>query len=111
MKTTLFILLIIISSELHPQVRLDSAYTHKSADQLKEILDRWAKQSKSINKDELKQKYNFEKYTYEIFEDFYTPKSLSRIGHSEFGDSIYIDIKYAFVQNEVLIEIYDKLIC
>lgn len=110
MKTTIFILLIIISTELYSQVRLDSAYAHKSKDQLKEILDRWAKQSKPVNNNELKQKYDFEKYTYEIFEDFYTPKSLSRIGQSEYGDSIYIDIKYAFVKNEVLIGIYDKLI-
>jgi hypothetical protein len=101
---------LITAAELHSQVILDSAYAHKSSDQLKEIFDRWADQSKPVSENELKLKRNHEKYAYEIFEDFYTPKSISRVGHSEFGDSVYNDIEYAFVQNEVIIEIYNKLI-
>lgn len=103
-------MLIIISTEIHSQINLDSAYSHNSADQLKEIFERWAGQSRPFGTNELKLKPEFEKYAYEIFEDFFTPKSISRVGHSEFGDSVYNDIEYTFVQNEVLIGIYNKLV-
>ena len=76
---------------------LKYAFKKSDSDSLLSILNLW-NQSVQSNENEITDKY--EKAVYSIFNEFYTPYELERVGSSEWGDSIYIG-KFAIVQHKI----------
>jgi hypothetical protein len=46
---------------------------------------------------------------YRLYEEFYNPRQLDRIGGSEWGSNIYKKVKYCLVQNTILFNFVDTL--
>lgn len=76
---------------------LEYAFKHSDKDTLRSILDNW---NKNINSNENSVEDEVEKAVYLIFNEFYSPFHLKRIGASEWGDSLYFG-KMAIVQNKI----------
>ena len=73
------------------------AFKKSDKDSLRSILTDWNRKVKS-NQGSVEDVY--EQAVYSIFNEFYSPFHLDRIGSSEWGDSIYFN-KMAIVQNEI----------
>ncbi len=86
---------------------LEEAYKKDSESDLKQFLDYYSSKGRLRNQ-EYDQKPFFEKSAYDIYKLFYTPNDLSRFGRGEFGDSIYKDVKYFIVQNEIEVQFSNK---
>jgi len=74
------------------------AFKKSDSDSLLALLVQWNNSIKSNESEVSDDKYC--KAVYSIFNEFYTPFDLARIGSSEWGDSIYRD-KFAIIQNKV----------
>ena len=74
------------------------AYWFKTTEQIESQLEKWNSKDSSnyadITNDTIRT-------IYDIFKVFYTPRELSRIGESEWGDSLYLRSKYMIVQNAI----------
>lgn len=87
---------------LQPQEIIDSlndAYTANSKVKLKRILDYWHLENQSINNSEIEN--GTVRNIYEVFQEFYTPLDIGRLGWHEWGSDIYKDVKYIIVQNKI----------
>jgi hypothetical protein len=88
---------------------LEIAYEKKSNYLLGEIFEKWHNNSKRLSNEEIYNLNDTLKETYQVFKTFYKPKKLNLIGGSEFGDTLYQNIKYALIQNSIYIEMKDKI--
>jgi hypothetical protein len=96
-----FFLLVLGNSifvELDFSKSLAYAYKKDDTDSLLNLLKAWNESIVSNESDVEADKYASEVYS--IFNEFYTPFDLNRVGSSEFGDSLYIG-KFAIVQNSI----------
>lgn len=83
---------------------LEKAYKKKSQSQYSQFLQKWQDESTPIAS--LDSLSNLQRNVYEIFEDFYNPFNLQRIGTGEWGDELYSDIDYVIIQNAIFIYTY-----
>ncbi len=100
-KALLYLLLtLVISSASGQDLRKSLTHAYKKSDtvSLFNLLSDWNSQVQSNESEVAGDKYT--DAVYAIFNEFYTPFDLKRIGSSEWGDSIYID-KFAVIQNSV----------
>lgn len=109
-RIALLLLFTILSSHAIAQEILEDlkdAYTNNSDSLLSKFLDNWhhAYQPKS-NKD-ISSENELTQYAYEIFEKFYSPFDLARIGTPEWGDSLYHGVDYVIIQNSLELWVYD----
>lgn len=74
------------------------AYILNSENRIEVYMEKW---NKSYNDNYSSQNNDTVKAIYEVFDAFYTPRDLKRIGESEWGDSIYVNPKYILVQNKI----------
>ncbi len=88
---------------------LEEAYKNDSDSALSMTLATFSSKSNKLipSVKDLEMKPAFERYAYEIYQLFFTPKKLLRIGRGEFGDSIYRKVKYIIVQDKMDISIID----
>ena len=84
---------------------IEKAYLYNDISYLIDFLDDESKKSVPISDEELSSIFEFIQHSYSIFEDFYNPFNLGRIGENEYGDSVYFGVKYVVVQNEINVEI------
>ena len=56
---------------------------------------------KSVPQKQTSELTSIEKFTYEIYEDFYNPFKLSIYGRPEWGDSLYTSNKCIIIQNGI----------
>jgi len=107
MKNILVVILVLTVSTCFGQKelkKLKKAYEAKSQSQLESFLQQWQSESKPISfPDSLS---DLQKDVYQIYEDFYNPFNLSRVGSGEWGDSLYAGIDYVIIQNQLLINWY-----
>ncbi len=89
--------------------RLFRSYLDNSDEKLTDFFNGWKKSSNSISKSELEEVPSIVKSAYEIFEDFYQPKNLTRIGKPEWGPDQFKHVSYLIVQNSLNIIITNKL--
>lgn len=97
----LYLLLIFTASSVFCQglsKSLGYAFKKSDSDSLFTLLIQWNEGVGNNESEVSNDKYS--KAVYSIFNEFYTPYDLERIGSSEWGDSIYID-KFAIIQNSV----------
>jgi len=111
--STFFILLLLFANKyLSAQTDLELlkiAYQKKSSYLLGEIFEKWHRNSKRISNEEINNLNDTLKETYQVFKTFYKPKKLNLIVGSEFSDALYQKIKYALIQNNISIDMKDKI--
>jgi hypothetical protein len=114
MKASTFFILLFLFGNNYTNAQtdlelLEIAYEKKSNYLLREIFEKWHRNSKRISNEEINNLNDTLKETYQVFKTFYKPKKLNLIGGSEFGDTLYQNIKYALIQNSIYIEMKDKI--
>ena len=77
---------------------LKYTFISNNPDSLLSLLYEWNEKIQSNEKEISVDKYGSEIYS--IFNEFYTPFNLTRIGSSEWGDSLYLN-KFAIIQNQI----------
>jgi hypothetical protein len=87
---------------------LFKAYQTKSLTKLKAFFDNWARETKPIKK--LSGLNDTVKNVYLVFQAFYNPKDIARIGGSEWGNDIYKKAQYLLVQDVIFYGIVDTLL-
>jgi hypothetical protein len=85
------------------------SYEHNSKKELKLFFDIWKKQQQPITKNELLKKNDTTKNVYNVFNIFYNPLNIKKLGGSEWGNKIYKKSKYLVIQNKILIYFTDKI--
>jgi hypothetical protein len=79
---------------------LETAYKKNSEIKLTEFLDNWNETIKS-NEDSVSSGSHLKKEIFKIYDEFYNPFNLMRIGNGEWGDSLYFNVKYVIIQNRI----------
>jgi hypothetical protein len=94
--------ILIISAIAFLVYKLSNVYTRaywlKTTGQIESQLNKW-NNNYSSNYAEITN--DTVKAVYDVFKEFYTPKELSRIGDSEWGDSLYLKSKYLIIQSTI----------
>lgn len=105
-KLNLILLIIFLSTFCFSQTELtelQKVYEQKSIEQYEQFLKKWEKESKPISINSLK---GLHKDVYQIFQDFYDPFNLAKIGTGERGRNLYSKVEYVIVQNSIDIAIH-----
>lgn len=80
---------------------LQEAYKKRSLNLLDSFFIRWQHNIVPISQSEENELSDTQKQAYHVFEAFYKPFDIKKIGGSEFGENIYDKVKYLVVQNKV----------
>ena len=115
MRLKLFFIAIVLflSTDLFSQtgsVLLANAYKTKSTIKLRVFFEDWSLKTKTMNGEQLNKSNDTIQNIYNVFQAFYKPKELNKIGGSEWGDDIYKNVKYLVIQNDIPFEIGDSII-
>ncbi len=89
---------------------LESAYLEPETDLLDRFFSDWEEEVPPLRDEERSSLDETQRAVYEIFEVFYTPDQISRIGDSEVGPDIYSQYPYYVVQNSIDFTVFDRLI-
>lgn len=89
--------------------RLYCAYREDSQQQLTAFLDAWSKESSQITEAELENLPVPLRHTYAIFEDFYRPKELNRVGRAEWGPNQFLHARYFLVSTHLVVTVKKSL--
>ncbi|MFV0538726.1 MAG: hypothetical protein ACK5M3_15385 [Dysgonomonas sp.] len=109
-KAIILFFLCSLFSQSYSQFKLlEEAYKKKSEEQLGEFFVHWQKEIPSISNEEFEHLSDIEKEVYNAFCSFYNPIDLQAIGRSEWGDSIYRDVNYLIIQNNIYYRIQNKV--
>ncbi len=119
MKKLLYILIILLVlqgcaslSEKHITLHKDEltiACRNNSYELADKFIKEWEASERPIDSQKLAISPEVVKAAYEIFEEFYNPYDIERIGGSEWEKSMYLDAECVIVQEDISINIYDKL--
>lgn len=110
----LFIVPFVLKSQLSEDQKtvikdLRKAYKKHNVKLAIDFFENWMKEIVPVSNDELKSLENPIKEAYKVFEVFYNPLEIKKIGGSEWGDSIYNEVKYAIVQNRIKVSVVETL--
>lgn len=94
----------------HQEDRLYRAYLDGSKKKLGDFFVAWADRSKPISEKHLEKLPVAFRHAYKIFEDFYQPKNLGRIGNPEWGTEQFSHVTYFITQPTIRILVTDKVI-
>ena len=104
------------SEHLSLNGRLERAFKRQSRDSLRTILNDLADASTPVSAGHLRMKLEVEQHVYEIFQMYYSPRDLGRLGRTqprpkvrEAGPDYYKDIQFALVQNEIRFDVFDTI--
>ncbi len=89
--------------------RLHCAYEKNSQPELTVFLDAWVEESSPISPEELAELPEAIRHAYAIFENFYNPKALDRIGNPEWGADQFAHARYFIAQSAIAVSVTDKL--
>jgi len=87
---------------------LDSAYSLKSSKLLESFFENWLSESKQTRRS-LDDLTEIERETYRVYEAFFNPKDLSKIGGNETGQEIYKGTKYFITPSFIKIGLVNSL--
>jgi hypothetical protein len=88
---------------------LENAYKHRSLKELQFFFDDWARKIKPVTDAEMVGMNDTIKQAYAVFNTFYRPFDIGKIGGSEWGNTLYQKSKYLIIQNKVDINFNPKL--
>lgn len=109
-KASLILFLFIVVSQAISQITiLEDAYKKKSKERLDDFFEYWRKDVPPISEKEFQLLSDTLKEVYGAFETFYQPLNLDKIGASEWGDSIYRNVDYLIVQNNLRLSFTKKI--
>jgi hypothetical protein len=97
-------------SELKGAVLLQHAYKTNSIIELNKFFAGWQKDKLSLSDGEIAKLSDAEKQAYAVFTAFYRPLDINSLGGSEFGNTIYNNVKYLIIQTHVKIYSTSKII-
>jgi len=80
-----------------------NSYKQKSTEELDRFFKNWAREIQPITNAELVKLNDTLQQAYKVFESFYQPKDIEKIGGSEWGNEIYANAKYLVVQSSIRI--------
>ena len=89
---------------------LSKAYQTKSVQLLDAFFKNWGSETRALSIENFNRFDDKTKEVYKVFQVFYKPKDLSKIGGSEWGNDVYKNAKYLIIQNQVIYEIGDSVI-
>lgn len=111
-RTLLSILLIVLCFSVEGQNSnaklLKKAYKKQSQEMLVQFFQNWDHEISPITANEFDHFNDTLKNAYWVFQEFYTPDDLKRIGGSEFGE-IYKNVNYMIAQNDLLVYQTDQI--
>lgn len=93
-----------------PAQLLETAYKHKSKEELKAFFLRWNRDIPPVTEAELAGWNDTIRQAYRVFAAFYMPHRLDRLGGSEWGNDLYRDVDFLIVQNDLCIYQVDKIL-
>lgn len=86
---------------------LNDAYASNSISKLEEFLDVWYKDVRGISTTQISK--DIEEDIYRLFQEFYNPFNISRLGYHEWGE-MYEGLEYVVVQNSIVYDFrYDSI--
>lgn len=80
---------------------LMQAYASRSDQLLHKFYDDWAKATPPRPAEEIDRLPEADREIYHLYQEFYDPRDIKRIGGSEWGDSIYSKVAFCLLQDEV----------
>jgi hypothetical protein len=89
--------------------RLYCAYRDDSQQRLATFFDAWSSDSQEITPAELGELPQALQHAYAIFEDFYRPKDLRRVGDAEWGPEQFAHAKYFLVRTDLRVTVKKSL--
>ena len=89
--------------------RLYCAYREDSQQKLTAFLDAWSEDSLEVVEAELEEMPQPVQHAYVIFEDFYRPKELNRVGKAEWGPGQFLHAKYFLVSTALIVTVKKSL--
>ena len=89
--------------------RLYLAYAERSQEKLNGFLNAWSSSSKPRSEDDLIELPDAIRHTYLVFEDFYQPHRLERIGDPEWGVDQFKDASRFIVQTSLRVVVSDRV--
>jgi hypothetical protein len=90
--------------------RLNKAYIEQSKVKLSVFLEAWSEISTSHTTHQKSEFPRVFRHAYEIFEDFYQPHNLERIGDPEWGTKQFSKVSYFVVQSKVNVIVTNNLV-
>lgn len=102
------LLLSLLSTAQNRTELLEKAYKHKSLKQLKLFFEKWRQETTPLKLSEFFKLTDTAKNIYSVFQTFYKPKDLDKIGGSEWGNGLYAAAKYLVIQDNIVYEIGDS---
>jgi hypothetical protein len=113
MKSALFISALLLASVLSYGQRQDSvlmrAYQTKSIATLSKFFNQWADETPSLSAAEREMLNDTLQNVYALFEQFYNPLDLKKVGGSEWGNDIYKKAHFLLVQDRIRFGFVDTL--
>lgn len=88
---------------------LKDSYKRNDLKTLDKFFEIWRNETRPLSESDYICLSDTIKDVYDIFSDFYTPFNLSRVGSSEWGDSIYYGVSNIIVQNDIRYSIVKTL--
>src|SRR5258705_13751683 len=85
------------------------AYKSKSETELQAFFENWVAETGSISLNSSNLNDTVQN-VYLVFQSFYNPRDISKIGGSEWGNDIYKAAKYFLVQDRVYYAVVDTLV-
>ncbi len=96
--------------EWYQEHRLNKAYLEQSKLKLSEFFRGWSKVSTAHTDKQIEGLPQAFHYAYNIFEDFYQPHNLKRIGDPEWGTEQFSKVSYFIVQSEINVVVTNEII-
>lgn len=85
------------------------AYRSKSSEKLERFFNKWVMESPPVSPDEMNRLNDTVREVYLVFQEFYNPLKIERIGGSEWGNNIYSNVKYFVMQDNIRVGFVDTL--
>ena len=104
----LFFTLIICRAQNQEQLLLQ-AYRSHSSEKLEQFFDKWVQETPPLSVAAFQKLGGAVQNVYMLFQQFYNPKEIQRVGGSEWGNDIYKKAKYFLLQDMIRFAIVDTL--
>jgi hypothetical protein len=112
LRLSFLFLLYLVSFTCYSQTQdslLRHAYHSKSTKELHVFYDYWASETPGLNDSFLGRFNDTVRNLYRVFQCFYRPNDIGRLGGSEWGNDIYSKIQYLIIQDQVVYGVVNTL--
>ena len=86
-----------------------NAYKKKDTSELRQFFERWSVETPALSDAGIDGLNDTLGNVYEVYKAFYRPQNIGQLGGSEWGDSIYANVSYLILQDELHFAFADTL--